>query len=155
MYLPSFLLFLHLAAVIVWVGGMATMHFAVRPAAASLLEPPQRLAFMSSALARFFTLVGIAVLVVLASGLWLMQIMLSSGLRLPLSIHIMAGIDLLMMAVFGHIRFALFPRLQRNVSAADWPSAAKQLGSIRQLVVLNLILGTVTVAIAVMGRSLF
>ena len=45
----SFLIFLHVCAAAFWVGGMATMHFAVRPAAVALLQPPQRLPFMAAA----------------------------------------------------------------------------------------------------------
>ncbi len=42
-FLTIVLLFLHLASAVFWVGGMAVMHFAVRPAAVSTLEPPKRL----------------------------------------------------------------------------------------------------------------
>ncbi|MEC5396900.1 CopD family protein [Uliginosibacterium sp. H1] len=154
MYLPSLLVFLHIAAAIVWIGGMAIMHFAVRPAVAQL-EPPKRLPLMHAILARFFTMVSIAVPVLLISGIWLMSLMMGSGGRPPVSIHVMAGVGILMMAIYGHIRFALFPRLRRGVTAQDWASAAAALGGIRKLVAINLGLGTLTVAIALLGRALF
>ena len=41
--LRPLLLFLHLAGVIVWVGGMFFAYFCLRPAAVRVLQPPQRL----------------------------------------------------------------------------------------------------------------
>ena len=55
-----------------------------------------------------------------------------------------------MMAIFGHIRFALFRRLQRAVAASDWPSGAKALGSIRSWVGVNLALGVVIVVVTLL-----
>ena len=43
------------------------------------------------------------------------------------SVHAMFAIGLLMMAVYGHIRFAIYPRLQQAVAARTWPQAAAQL----------------------------
>jgi len=70
------------------------------------------------------------------------------------SVHAMFGIGLVMMAVYGHIRFAAYPRLQRAVSAREWPKAAAQLNAIRQRVALNLALGTGVFVVAVLGRVL-
>lgn len=148
----SLLLFLHLIAVTFWVGGMAVMHFAVRPAAVVTLEPPQRLAFMAAALSRFFVGVSIAVAATLVSGLWLL--MAGGGFaRVHWSVHGMFTGGLVMMALFLHIRFAPYPRLRRAVAAGDGPAAAAQLGSIRKLVAVNLTLGVVVVALAVVGRA--
>jgi len=47
-------LFLHFAAVVVWIGGMVFAHFCLRPAALATLQPPQRLPLMAAALGRFF-----------------------------------------------------------------------------------------------------
>ena len=69
MLLNATLLCLHLLAATLWIGGMAVMHFAVRPAAVQTLEPPLRLPFMAAALGRFFAAVSIAIVVLLGSGL--------------------------------------------------------------------------------------
>ena len=50
--------FTHLAAGVVWLGGMATMIWAVRPAAISSLEPPLRIPFLALVMARFFKVVA-------------------------------------------------------------------------------------------------
>ena len=145
------LLLLHLLAATAWVGGMLVMHAAVRPAAAATLPPPQRLPFMAAALGRFFAWVSAAIGVLLLSGL--AMIWLSSGFAAAhWSVHAMFGVGLLMMAIFGHIRFGPFRRLQRAVAAHHWPAAAPQMNRIRQLVGLNLLLGIGVYLLAVVGR---
>ena len=61
--------FLHLAAAIVWLGGITFMLFALRPAAAEQLAPPQRLPLIAQILQRFFTGVWGTILVLLLTGL--------------------------------------------------------------------------------------
>jgi uncharacterized membrane protein len=146
------MLLLHVLGVVAWVGGMFVMHVAVRPAAVALLPPPQRLQLMAATLERFFFWVGIAIVAVLASGL--AMILGGGGFRnAHLSVHVMFAIGLAMMAIFLHIRFAPFRRLQAAVSAADWPLAAQRLNQVRQLVTTNLVLGIVTIAVATVGRA--
>jgi uncharacterized membrane protein len=153
MLLHLTLLCLHLLAAALWVGGMAVMHFAVRPAAVQTLEPPLRLPFMAAALGRFFAWVSAAVIVLLASGL--AMILLAGGFAAAhWSVHAMFALGLLMMAVYGHIRFAIHPRLQRAVAAREWPQAAAQLNAIRVRVALNLALGTAVFVLAVVARAL-
>jgi uncharacterized membrane protein len=153
MLLHATLLCLHLLAAAFWVGGMAVMHFAVRPAAVQTLEPPLRLPFMAAALARFFAGVTAAVVVLLASGL--AMLLLGGGFAAAhWSVHAMFAVGLLMMAVYGHIRFAIFPRLQQAVAARTWPQAAAQLNAIRIRVVFNLMLGTAVFVLAVAARAL-
>jgi uncharacterized membrane protein len=147
------LLLLHLLAAAFWVGGMAVMAFAVRPAAAATLDPPQRLPFMTAALGRFFAGVTAAIVLLLASGLGL--IALGGGFAAAhWSVHAMLGIGLLMMAIFGHIRFGPYVRLQQAVTAREWPRAAPQIEAIRRLVALNLLLGTLVFVVAIGGRAL-
>lgn len=150
--LLAFLLCLHLLAAALWVGGMAVMHFAVRPAAVSTLEPPQRLAFMAATLARFFGWVSVAIVVLLASGL--AMIMMAGGFTAAhWSVHAMLAVGIVMMLIFGHIRFGPYPRLQRAVAAFAWKDAAQQLNAIRVLVALNLALGTGVFVLASAGRA--
>ena len=146
------MLLLHVLGVVVWVGGMFLMHVAVRPAAVQLLPPPQRLPLLASVLERFFLWVVIAVVAVLASGLGM--ILEGGGFRnAHLSVHLMFAIGLAMMAIFLHIRFAPFRRLQAAVAASDWPLAAQRLDRVRPLVTTNLALGILTIAVATIGRA--
>lgn len=142
---------LHVLGAVVWVGGMFFAYMALRPAAATLLEPPQRLPLWQATLARFFTWVWIAVALILLSGLWMIHL-LGGFKAIGVHIHAMFAIGLVMMLIFAHVFFAPFKRLTRGVQAQDWKAAGAALGQIRKLVGLNLILGLVTVAAALLGR---
>ena len=141
---------IHLFAIIVWLGGMAFAHFFLRPAVQQL-QPPVRLPLMRDVLQRFFGVVLVIVVLVLLSGVGMMglvhQMAAQAGAKfnMPITWIVMAVLGVLMMAVFGHIRFALFKRLDRAVNAKDWPAGGQALGQIRQLVALNLALSTVIV----------
>jgi uncharacterized membrane protein len=149
----AILLLLHLLSAAFWVGGMAVMHFAVRPSAVAVLEPPLRLPLMAQTLSRFFAGVSVAVVALLASGLGM--VWLAGGFaRVHWSVHAMLTLGLVMMAVFLHIRFAPYPRLLRAVAGREWPVAAGQLNMIRRLVEINLALGVVVFALAIVGRVL-
>jgi uncharacterized membrane protein len=142
-------LFLHLLSVTVWVGGMAFAHFCLRPALADL-SPQLRLPLWESVFRRFFNWVGAAVVIVLLTGGFLLQ--QYGGGRAPWPLHAMAALGVVMMLVFGHIRFAMFPRIRRAVQAQNWPDGARATGTVRMLVAINLVLGVVTIGFAVMVR---
>jgi len=147
----AFMLCLHLLATTVWVGGMFLMHFAVRPACVAQLEPPQRLPLLTEILRRFFDWVAFAVAVVLLTGIVIIWV--GGGFRVAHpSVHLMSGVGLVMMAIFAHIRLALFKRLQVAVAARDWPAGGRSLDQIRKEVAFNLVLGVATIAIATLGR---
>jgi uncharacterized membrane protein len=151
MLLHATLLCLHLLAAALWIGGMAVMHFAVRPAAAQTLDPPLRLPFMSAALGRFFAAVSIAIVMLLGSGLLLLW--LRGGFAtVHWNVHAMFALGLLMIGVYGHVRYALHPRLQQAVAARNWPQAAAQLNAIRVRVVFNLLVGTLVFVLAMVAR---
>ena len=57
------LLFLHLVAVAVWVGGMFFAYVCLRPVAAAQLDPPLRLALWVGVFSRFFPWVWLATLI--------------------------------------------------------------------------------------------
>ena len=54
-------LFLHLAGVVVWVGGMFFAYVCLRPVAAETLDPPLRLTLWVKVFERFFRFVWAAV----------------------------------------------------------------------------------------------
>lgn len=143
-------LLLHLLSVTVWVGGMFFTYIVLRPAAASMLEPPQRLTIWKDVFARFFPWVWVSVVLILSGGLHMW--MLLGGTNAPLYIHVMLALGLLMMAIFAYVFFSPYRRLQQCVNAADWPAGGVVLAQIRKLVGFNLILGIVTICVAVLGR---
>jgi len=143
--------FLHVIGVVIWVGGMFFAYMTLRPAAAVLLEPPQRLPLWQATLSRFFTWVWIAVGLIVVSSAW-MLVALGGMKSVGVYVHIMLAIGVVMMLIFAHVFFAPYRRLTRAVQAKDWPAGGAALAQIRKLVGLNLILGLLTVAVAILGR---
>jgi uncharacterized membrane protein len=146
---------LHVLAIVVWVGGMVFAHFFLRPAVAAL-EPPQRLRLMHDVLGRFFRAVLVASLLALASGVWMLgrvakQVVQAGGrFEMPLAWIVMAVLGTLMVAIFMHIRFALYPRLSRAVAASDWPAGGAAMAKIRLWVGVNLGIGVAVLLVTLL-----
>ncbi len=135
------LLFFHLAAAIFWMGGMAFMVLALRPAL-GVLEPPHRLTVVHGVLSRFFVVVAVSIAVLLASGLALF-----AGQATPArGWQAMAVLGLAMMLIFGHIWFSPWRRFKLAVAAANWPEAGQRAGQITMLAQVNLGLGWLAIA---------
>lgn len=156
--LYSVLKTLHLLAVIVWIGGMVFGHFFLRPGAAAL-EPAVRVRLMHDVLGRFFNAVLVAVVLVLASGSWLIgqvakQVVQSGAhFTMPLEWMVMSGLGGIMALIFVFIRWVPYRRLGRAVSAADWAEGGLALGQIRTWVAVNLVLGVTIVLVTLLGLS--
>ena len=143
---------LHLLAAVVWVGGMFFAHQALRPAAAGVLEPPHRLQLWVQVFKRFFLWVWLSVILLLATGYWMLFSYFGGFAGAAMHIHIMHGAGLVMVAIYLHVFFAPYRRLRHAVIVQDYAEGGKQLAQIRKLVGLNLLIGLSVVAIASAGR---
>jgi uncharacterized membrane protein len=142
--------FTHLAAGIVWMGGMAMMIWAVRPTAISLFEPPVRLPFLTAVMARFFKFVAVCVFLLLATG---GAMLVDVDMKLaPKGWHAMLGIGTFMCLIFGHIYMVPFRRLKLALAQADLPAAAAQLAKIHPLMMINFALGWLAIGAVVIWR---
>jgi uncharacterized membrane protein len=150
----SIAIVLHVLSAVVWVGGMFFAYVILRPVAADLLETPMRLRLWRANFQRFFPWVWAAVVLLPATGYWIIFAQLGGMGGARLHIHIMQGIGLLMIALYLHLYFAPYRRLARAVAAEDYPSAGKSLNQIRFLIGTNLLLGLAVVAVAAGGRYL-
>ena len=120
------------------------MLFALRPVAAEILQPAQRLPLVAQTMQRFFALTWACIAILLLSGL---AMLLAVGMKnAPAGWHAMLGIGLVMFALFGHLYFGPFRRLKQAVSAADWPEGGRRVGQIAALVMVNLVLGVLAIA---------
>ncbi len=143
---------LHVLGVVVWVGGMFFAYLALRPVAASVLEPPQRLTLCAGVFDKFFPWVWLSVALILATGLHLLMFL--GGRAAPHHALAMLALGIVMMLIFGHVYFAPYRKLKRAVAGQDWKAGGAALGQIRQLIGINLILGLVTIAVVFVGRAL-
>jgi uncharacterized membrane protein len=142
---------LHVAAAIVWVGGMVFAYMFQRPAAAAQ-EPLPRLTLWRATFARFFPWVWASIAVLLATGYWMIFGHYGGFAAVGLHVHIMQVTGWLMMLLFFHVYFAPYRRLCRALDAGDVPAAAKQLAQIRRIVATNMLLGLATAMVGASGR---
>jgi uncharacterized membrane protein len=142
---------LHILGAVVWVGGMFAIYVALRPALGTL-EPPQRLRLMRATFRIFFPWVWVAILLLLASGYWMVFMTFGGFARVGLHIHLMQGIGWLMIALFVWLFHGPWLAFKRAVEAEDWPRAGASLNRIRQIIAVNLPFGLIVVVIGASGR---
>ncbi len=141
---------LHVLGVVVWVGGMFFAHFALRPAVQAL-PPPQRLPLLLETLTRFLRWVGVAVALILGSGFWLIH-GLGGMTAVGAGVHAMTGLGLLMAGIYGAVVVGPLRRLSAEVAVGQWAKAGAAMASIRRLIGTNLLLGVLTISVAVLVR---
>ncbi len=135
---------------------MVFAHFFLRPAVATM-EAPQRVRLMHDVLGRFFKAVLYAAGLTLVSGLWMIArvakqtVQAGGSFQMPIEWTIMAALGIVMVLIFGHIRFALYKKLDRAVTAADWIAGGAALASIKLWVAINIALGISIVGITLLA----
>ncbi|TAM12293.1 MAG: hypothetical protein EPN72_05600 [Nevskiaceae bacterium] len=140
----SIAIVLHALSAAVWVGGMFFAWLCLRPAL-GVVDAAARPQLWVAVFGRFFPYVWAALVVLLATGFYLIA-GLGGMARVSPWVHVMLGLGIVMMLLFLHVWFAPFRRLKRCVAAGDRAAAGKPLGQIRVLIGINLVLGLVTVA---------
>ena len=145
---------LHLLSAVIWVGGMFFAYMALRPAAAQILEPPQRLQLWAQVFKLFFLWVWLSVIVILVTGYWMLFSVFGGFANAGMHIHIMHGAGIIMVLIYFHVFFAPYRRLRHAVVVQDYPEGGKQLAMIRKLIALNLSIGLIVVVVASGGRYL-
>jgi uncharacterized membrane protein len=142
---------LHVLGAVIWVGGMFLIYVCLRPALGAL-EPPQRLRLMRVTLAKFFPFVWVAILLILASGYWMIFVTFGGFKGLALYINWMQLFGWLMIGLFLWLFHGPWLAFKRAVDAQDWPGAAKRLDQIRQIIAVALPLGLLVIVIGASGR---
>ncbi len=146
MNLLLILTMLHVLGVVIWVGGMFFAYMALRPVAASQLEPPVRLKLWVGVFGKFFPWVWASIAVILVTGFWIIS--LYGGFKgLGMHINVMMLLGIIMMFIFFHVFFAPYKRLKQAVAAEDWPTGGSKLAQIRMLVGVNTLIGLITIIV--------
>ncbi|GGI98109.1 CopD family protein [Neoroseomonas lacus] len=142
----------HVLCVVVWVGGMVFAMAVLRPAAHAALEGPQRLALMEGVFRRFFRLLWHVVPLVLLSG-WGMLFGWYWGFGASIwHVHLMHTTGLVMAGIFVFVALVPWRRMRAALAAGNGPAAAAALDTIRKGVLVNMVIGLATVAVATWGR---
>jgi len=146
----SLLKMIHFLSALIWVGGMFFAYVVLRPAVVEVLEPPQRLRLWNNVFRRFFVWVWAAVAILLTSGFYM--IYLYGGFAyVPKHVHTMLALGVVMVAIYAYVYFGCYRPYSRLVASQNWQEAGGILGRIRKLIAVNLVLGILTVCLAVLG----
>ena len=78
----------HIFGAVIWVGGMFAIYVCLCPALGTL-DPPQRLRLMWVTFQKFFLWVWVAILLLLASGYWIVFMRFGGFAGAGLHIHLM------------------------------------------------------------------
>ncbi len=141
---------LHILGAVIWVGGMFAAYVCLRPATGAL-EAPQRLQLWRNFFQRFFPWVWASVLLLLASGYWMLMTRFGGFAHAPLYVNLMQAIGWLMIALFVWLFHGPWLAFRRAADAQTWPAAAASLNRIRQIIMVNLPLGLIVVVIGGTG----
>ncbi|MDD5299936.1 MAG: CopD family protein [Gallionella sp.] len=144
--------FIHLLAVLIWVGGMFFAYVVLRKATAEALDPSQRLRLWAAVLRLFFNWVWAAVGVILITGFYL--IYLYGGIaHVSRYVHVMLALGLVMMVIHGYMFFTHYVPFSLHVDRRRWKEAGEPLDTIRKLLAVSLALGLLTVGAALIGMA--
>jgi len=144
---------MHLLSIVVWVGGMFFAYVVLRPSAAEVLQPPERLRLWDKTFSKFFNWVWLAIFLVLVSGFYMIYLM-GGFARLPMYINLMLLLGIAMMLIYVYVFFKCYVPFNRLVAKQEWPAAGAMLATIRKLVALNLAIGMLTIAVVIIGRNI-
>jgi len=131
---------LHVVAAMVWIGGLFFAYIILRPSA-NALEAPQRLQLWAGVFKRFFPWVWMAIVVLMITGYLLIFNWFNGFGSSPAYVHLMHLLGWVMALLFVYLYYKLYPSFVAAVKVENWPEAGVAMNRIRQIVLINLILG--------------
>ena len=142
----GWVLAVHVLCAVIWVGGMFFAYVVLRPSL-SVLEPIQRIALQTQVFRRFFLIVWHVMPLILISGFAVLFLFYGGMAYVGWNVHVMLLLGLIMSAVFVLIVFGPYARFRRTTDRA---TAVACIDRIRKLIGVNVVLGIVTVVVALL-----
>ena len=142
----DWVLAVHVLCAVIWVGGMFFAYVVLRPSL-SVLEPIQRIALHTQIFRRFFLIVWHVMPLILLSGFAALFGLFGGPATAPWNVSVMMLLGLIMSAVFLLIVFGPYARFRRTT---DRTTIVASMDRIRKLITVNLVLGIVTVVVALL-----
>jgi uncharacterized membrane protein len=143
----GWVLAVHVLCAVIWVGGMFFAYVVLRPSL-SVLEPIQRIALHTQVFRRFFLIVWHVMPLILISGFAVLFLFYGGMAGVGWNVNVMMLLGLIMSAVFVLIVFGPYARFRRTTDRA---TAVACIDRIRKLIGVNLVLGIVTIVVALLG----
>jgi uncharacterized membrane protein len=148
--LMSIAMTLHILGVIIWVGGMFFAHMVLRPALNHSLEAPLRVPLLLRVFDGFFPWVWGAVIAIMASGFWMLFTLYEESIGFWLGFMTVMGV--VMSGIFVFIYAIPYNQIGVALQADDKPKLVEAVNLIRQLILVNLILGMLVTVVATLGK---
>ena len=142
----GWVLALHVMCAVLWVGGMFFAYVVLRPSLA-VLEPMQRIALHTQVFRRFFLVIWHVMPLILLSGFAVLFGFYGGMAFVGWNVHVMMLLGLIMSAVFLLIFFGPYARFRRTTERT---TAIAFIDRIRKMIAVNLVLGIVTVVVALL-----
>ena len=142
----GWVLAVHVLCAVIWVGGMFFAYVVLRPSL-SVLEPIQRIALHTQVFRRFFLIVWHVMPLILISGFAVLFLFYGGMAGVGWNVNVMMLLGLIMSAVFVLIVFGPYARFRRTTDRA---TAVACIDRIRKLIGVNLVLGIVTIVVALL-----
>ncbi len=142
----GWVLAVHVLCAVIWVGGMFFAYVVLRPSL-SVLEPIQRIALHTQVFRRFFLVIWHAMPLILLSGFAVLFGFYGGPADVHWNINVMMLLGLIMSAIFLVVVFGPYARFRRTT---DRNTAAASMDRIRKLIGINLILGIITIVVALL-----
>jgi uncharacterized membrane protein len=142
---------LHILAIVVWLGGLFCMSVMVSPAGRDL--DATAIAFhWQRVLARFFTWAWIALLLIVATGIALVQVRFGGFSNMPALHRANTAIGVPAIALFAYVFLVPWRRYCRSIAKSEWSAAERLLGHVRIVLAIILVLGVVASVISIVDR---
>lgn len=142
--------FLHVLAVVLWIGGVFLLDLILAPLLERHVTPQEeRLALLYALFRRFFVWVWGAGAVLVLTGYWVFFQYFGGihGKSTAVWGMVLLGTSMVLLALY--IFFVPFLRMGRKVRKRDWAGAAREARTIRRLSTINLVLAIPTIFLGV------
>ncbi|MBF0127226.1 MAG: hypothetical protein HQM02_08435 [Magnetococcales bacterium] len=147
----AFAITLHFLAAVVWVGGMFFALLILRPASLDL-DLPTRVGLWARVLRRFVPVVWGAVLLLPATGYWMIGHALGGLAGAGHHVLIMQILGWTMILLFLLLFWRGFLPMRRMARELLIPEAGLYIERIRAIIQINLVLGIIVICVATAGR---
>lgn len=148
------IVFIHVLSVVVWVGGMIAIRFALHPSLTVIDDTSKKQELMIGVLNRFFLMVSTAIVFAGLTGITMMVGIGFKGVPdLYVAVHIKTQIWIVMAIVYGVIYYR-FAKAKKFFEAGNNEMTAKYLAPLAKVLIpINIFLGVVAIMLGVVLRG--
>jgi len=149
----TLVLFLHVISAIIWVGGMIAIRLAVHPAMQNIEEPKVKMARTLEILRNFFSIVTIAVALIIITAVVMSIGMGFKGTSLSGIVHVKEAIWLIMTLNFGVMIYRR-NRAERAFLSGAMQEAKEMLEPLAKFMIpINIVLGIIALYLGITLRG--